>query len=932
MAAQCIGAGPLIGALGFTAPWLLLGLIALPILWFLLRAVPPAPIRRRFPGVALLLGLEDDEHQSDKTPWWLLLLRMAAVALVIIGFAGPVLNPDTREPGTGPLLVVLDGTWAEAADWPRRSARIEGLLTDASRAGRPVAVVQLTDPPVGETTFQAPEAWAARLPGLEPNPWDVDAGGVVDWAERLEGRFDTFWMSDGLAADWRTPVLAALEGAGDVTVFESAAPVVGLRPAGFVDGNIALSAVRSRAGGPTTLSVTAHGLDPAGTPRQLTAADLDFLASETEAVVELSLPPELRNRITRFELAGVRSAGAVTLADDALRRREVALLSARDDREGLRLLAPTHYLEQALEPTADLIDGALSDVVLANPDVIILADIATLSGTEAEELRAWVETGGLLVRFAGPRLAASDVSRTDEDPLMPVRLRAGGRTVGGAMSWGEPKRLRAFGPDSPFFGLAVPDEVQVSAQVMAQPDPNLPERVIASLADGTPLVTRKRLEQGQVVLFHVTANAEWSTLPLSGLFVSMLDRLAVSTRPAVPDAEDLVGTMWQPDQVLTGFGEIRDAGVMPGVSGEMIAERALSADLPPGLYAGDDRRLALNVIDADRTLAPMVWPARIPVEGLAVARETPLKGALLTAALALLFIDILASLWLSGRLTGARAGTAAVVLLSVVMLAAPQKAAAQDMAAEDLALMATADVVLAHVVTGDPRLDDVARAGLQGLTDALTRRTSVEPIEPIAVDLETDELAFFPFLYWPVTPDQPLPSSDAYAKLNRYLRSGGMILFDTRDADVAGFGSETENARKLRQLAAPLDIPPLEPIPEDHVLTRTFYLLQDFPGRHASRDVWVEAAPADAEQAEGMPFRNLNDNVTPVVIGGNDWAAAWATSSNGSRMFPVGRGFAGERQREIAYRFGINLIMHVLTGNYKSDQVHVPALLDRLGQ
>jgi hypothetical protein len=121
-------------------------------------------------------------------------------------------------------------------------------------------------------------------------------------------------------------------------------------------------------------------------------------------------------------------------------------------------------------------------------------------------------------------------------------------------------------------------------------------------------------------------------------------------------------------------------------------------------------------------------------------------------------------------------------------------------------------------------------------------------------------------------------------------------------------------------------------VPSDHVLTRTFYLLQDFPGRHQSQDVWVEAAPVDATRAEGMPFRNLNDGVTPVVIGGNDWASAWAIGETGQPLYPVGRGFSGERQREIAYRFGINLVMHVLTGNYKSDQVHVPALLDRLGQ
>ncbi|MEM9707321.1 MAG: DUF4159 domain-containing protein [Pseudomonadota bacterium] len=918
-------------ALGFTAPWLLLGLLALPILWLLLRAVPPAPIRRRFPGVALLLGLEDDEQQTDKTPWWLLLLRMVAVGLVILGFAGPVLNPESARTGQGPLLIALDGTWADAGDWQRRSERIEDLLSEASRDGRTVAMAVLTDLPADGLAFQSAEAWAARLPGIEPNAWDVDGAAAQAWAEGLEGNFETFWMSDGRAAEWRAPVLDAFEARGGVTVFESPRPVLALRPAHFVDGNLEFTAIRSRADGPLNMTLGAYGLDPSGTPRRLAVGELAFMPSAGEAELTLALPPELRNRLTRFAIEGVRSAGATSLADDALRRREVALIAANDDREGLQLLAPTHYLEQALIPSADLIDGDLSDVILANPDVIVLADVATLAGAEADDLEAWLEGGGLLVRFAGPRLAASDVSRDAEDPLMPVRLRAGGRTVGGAMSWGEPKRLRAFGPDSPFFGLEVPEEIEVTAQVMAQPDPNLPDRVIASLADGTPLVTRKRVGQGQVVLYHVTANAEWSTLPLSGLFVEMLERLAISTRPAMPTAEDLAGTTWEPDQILTAFGDTVDAGVLPGVPGEVLAERVLGPGLPPGLYAGEDRRLALNVIGPDTELAPAAWPARIPVEGLAVLRETPLKGIVLTAALALLFADIIASLWLSGRLTGARAATMALGL-ALVFAQSPAEAQGTQGAEEELALEATAEVVLAHVITGNSRVDDLARAGLLGLSDALTRRTSVEPADPIAVDLEMTELAFFPFLYWPVTPDQPQPSSDAYAKLNRYLRTGGMILFDTRDADISAFGGSSDNNAKLRQLAGPLDIPPLEPIPDDHVLTRTFYLLQDFPGRHASRDVWVEAAPADAEQAEGMPFRNLNDNVTPVVIGGNDWAAAWAISADGGRLLPVGRGFAGERQREIAFRFGINLVMHVLTGNYKSDQVHVPALLDRLGQ
>jgi len=315
-----------------------------------------------------------------------------------------------------------------------------------------------------------------------------------------------------------------------------------------------------------------------------------------------------------------------------------------------------------------------------------------------------------------------------------------------------------------------------------------------------------------------------------------------------------------------------------------------------------------------------------------VKRETPLGGLLLGLALALLFVDVLASLALSGRLR--LTGPASAALIALAALTLPGQSNAQTALADDeeTAIAATNELVLAYVITGNKRVDDTSYAGLQGLSDTLFMRTSVEPANPTGVDLERDELAFYPMLYWPITPDQPMPSDAAYARLNAYLRYGGMILFDTRDADIAGYGAASPNGRKLQELAAPLDIPPLEPLPADHVLTRTFYLLQDFPGRYAGRDIWVEAAPPDAKRIEGMPFRNLNDGVTPVVIGGNDWASAWATDRDGLPMFPVGRGLAGERQRELAYRFGVNLVMHVLTGNYKSDQVHVPALLERLGQ
>lgn len=908
-------------AIGFVTPWLLAALAVLPVLWLILRAIPPAPVKRLFPGVVLLLGLSDDDTVTDRTPWWLLVLRMLAVAAVIIGLAGPLLNPQEREDRQGPLLILMDASWASASDWDARRAMVEALLDEAARDGRVVAVQRLSAPE--EVRFAQAVVWTSRMAGVLPEAWAADAGSAEAFVGGLgDQAFDTIWLSDGLARDGREEVLAALQARGDVRVVQTGRGALALTPPVYDDGKVLLTAKRTQAALEREITVQAIGLDPAGTERVLAALPLSFEAGAAEAENALSLPSELRARVTRFEIAGTRSAGAVSLSDDSLRRREVALIAGREDREGLQLLSPLHYLRQALVETADVLEGALMDVLPANPDVIVLADVAVLSEGETAAMLEWLDQGGLLLRFAGPRLAASEISRSEEDPLLPVRLRAGGRSVGGAMSWGEPKSLAPFDVDSPFYGLPVPDEVTVTAQVVAQPDPTLADRVIASLSDGTPLVTRKDVGQGQVVLVHVTANAQWSGLPLSGLFVQMLDRLAVLSATGA-DAEDrMAGTTWQPVKVLDGFGRLEDGQTLAGVAGEAMLEAPLSADLQPGLYRDGDRLMALNVVRADDELQPVRWPADVPVEGLRGAVTTDLSGYFLAAALILLAIDVLASLAVSGRLWGAR--VAALVLAGMVGV--------QDVHAQDVFTDHAQEVVLGHIVTGNRAVDETALAGMRGLGMVLNFRTSVEPAAPASVDLETDELAFYPLLYWPITPDQPTPSSKAYAKLNTYLRSGGMILFDTRDGDVAGFGASSPNGRKLQSLATGLDIPPLDPVPGDHVLTRTFYLLQDFPGRYLSRDVWVEAAPPDAVLIEGMPFRNLNDGVTPVVIGGNDWAAAWARDELGNTLFPVGRGRSGERQRELAYRFGVNLVMHVLTGNYKSDQVHVPALLDRLGQ
>ena len=259
----------------------------------------------------------------------------------------------------------------------------------------------------------------------------------------------------------------------------------------------------------------------------------------------------------------------------------------------------------------------------------------------------------------------------------------------------------------------------------------------------------------------------------------------------------------------------------------------------------------------------------------------------------------------------------------------PPKLSAQQ---EEFALKATQQTHLAYIITGDSAVDEVSKAGLQGLTMFLAQRTALEPSEPIGLDPARDELAFFPVIYWAISPGAPKPSQQALEKIDSYMKRGGTVLFDTRDAVDAPPGGEMQGPGMvaLRSILSSLDIPELEPVPRDHVLTKTFFLLKDFPGRFNSGQTWVETLPReDDDEAASKPARG-GDGVSPIIITSNDLAGAWAIRPDGQPMLPLTPG--EPRQREFAFRAGVNIVMYTLTGNYKADLVHAPALIERLGQ
>ncbi|MEA1937606.1 MAG: DUF4159 domain-containing protein [Pseudomonadota bacterium] len=893
----------------FTAPFVLIALGILPTILLLLRLTPPAPRLVHFPAIRLMTGLTASERTPARTPLWLVILRALILTLLVMALAGPFIGPSERLSESGPLLLVVDNGWASATHWNARQAWMHHYIERSRRDERQVMVMSTAPGADG----QAPQllgpmpparamAWAD---GLTPLPWETDrqaAGSALMRATVTEQSFGV-WLSDGLDGTAAIDLSLRLQRFGNVTVHVPDKSVLPLALTGAENVGGSLTIVASRAEAGTLQPVAAVLLGDDG--RHLATTGGVFTAGATEAELPFDLPADLLNRAGRVTLEGVAGVASVMLLDERWRRRPVGLVAGSRTLSGQRYLSNTYYIRRALRPFADLTEGTLEEMIgQENIAVLILADVGGLTPDQQSRLSEWVEAGGVLIRFAGPSVARAG------DDLLPVRLRFGDRTLGGVMSWSTPAKLAPMLETGPLHGLVAPDDVTVSRQILAEPGIDMADKSWANLADGTPLVTADMRGRGWLVLVHTTANPEWSNLALSGLFVEMLRRF-VGLSAGIEGGGGGRNAL-QPLHLLDAMGQSCDPTPFArALDADAFDDQTPSPRHPPGLYGSDTQFKAFNLGPSLADLKPLgTMPPGIAVRDYALTTGLDLAPPLFALVFVLMVVDLFISLVLRGLLVLPATRRAALLALFVIFAATPAAAwTPSDVTPQE----ASSDTYLAYVLTGIPAVDDVSRAGLTALGKRLSERTSIEVAGVLGIDAESDPLAFFPLLYWPVTNAGTTLSQTAQARLNAFMRDGGTLFFDTG----AGFGNQAERA--LRQLAAWLDIPPLTPVPADHVLTKAFYLLQDFPGRFTRAPLWVESS-----------VREQNDGVSSVIVGGNAYAQGWATDAYGRPLYPAVPG--GERQREMAYRFGINLYMYAYAGNYKSDQVHLPFIIERLGR
>lgn len=891
----------LFGSITFLHPWMLGALAALPALWWLLRLMPPAPKHIIFAPIRFLEGLIPERQTPSHTPWWILLLRCLILALLITSLAGPVRGKGEAADADHQITrIVIDNGWAAATLWDTQMRRADDLINKAAQQNRQIeiaftAILPGRDLPTAEGPMSAGDA-RALIGSLAPVPWAADNAALLNTLQQRAhvAAIQTFWLGVGIDESGFDALAGFLQDQGGLFYYapdENDLPVA-LKNDSTAEQPLAVKVdVPGRAKTATNMHVEIISTDG----RVLDRQPLTIAEGGHDGTAVFDLPPQLRSQIARISIAGRRSAGGVLLTDDLSRRRAVGIVSSKDAQDTKPFIDGLFYLTRALSPYADLTSGEAADLIDQGQDVLIITDDAALPPSVLQDLEQWMNQGGLILRFAGPNMS-------DAENLTPVPIRKGQRALDGSLSWEKPQKIASFPDGSPLADLKISEEITVKTQLLADPSFDLQGKIWAALEDGTPLITADARGKGLLVMIHTAAAPGWSDLPLSGLYISLLRRIInLSGSNAVKDAAD--GQL-HALSILDGYGQVQSPATPIYIDAEDFDTATPTSALPPGLYGRAGYVQALNL---GERLAPLKQVTNLPTGASFQSYHHDVQvhygPMLLTAALILFLIDWIILMVLSGSWRGLKARAAACVMVIIFFQTAPAIAADQSAASY------AANVHLAYVKTGQPGIDETTQQGLETLSAVLAQRTSVEPAGVVAVNPARDDLSFFPFIYWPVAEDMPTLSDDAALNIQHYLDHGGTILFDTRG----------RTSHSLQALLRPLSVPALIPITKDHVLNKTFYLIKEYPGRYNDDTLWVEENSA--------PGR---DGVSSIIIGANDWASAWANPQEAGlgKSYLTGQ----SRQQELALRFGVNLAMYALTGNYKADQVHLPMIMERLDQ
>ena len=465
--------------------------------------------------------------------------------------------------------------------------------------------------------------------------------------------------------------------------------------------------------------------------------------------------------------------------------------------------------------------------------------------------------------------------------------------------------ISEFEKDSIFYGLKAPKDITIKKQLIFDTSPEQ-VKVLAKLNDNTPLITMLKYGKGEIILFHIGANNDWSNLPISSLFPDMLNRVLLFSKNYNSSNFKNLNL----NKEIDGFGNlVLPKKIVTIDNFDKLKTAKPSFNTPPGQYENDQISVALNLSTNINQYQKEKTNIRM-LSNYSFKKTKDLSSIILKIILAMFILDILITIMLKNNVNFSKIFTKRNNLLVFLLF---------FLTFIKFDGLSASNTYLAYIKIEDTQINNISENGLETIRNLLITRTSINPKGVKGLDIKSDYIYSYPFIYWPLTKNLLSIKNPEIIKIKNYLNNGGIFFFDIIGFSRKNLNLKEKKFQEIRIFLNEIGANELSIIPKGHTLTKSFYLLNKFPGKWDNRILFIEN--------NNLEYK---DGVSSIILGFNDWAKAWAVDNNNLPLFPVVPG--GERQRELSYRFGINIAMYALTGNYKSDQIHSKSILKRLSK
>ena len=893
--------------IAFHTPWLLAALVLLPLIWRWLRVVHAPQRILAFPALRFITPHPKPPRNTSVPPLWLRILRIIIIALTILAFASPYIpapDNDSPHPNTlsaeSPLLLVIDNGWASAAHWHTHMQTLRATLESLPEHRFIILTTAL--PPDDTADSRDLSILSARqaqdvVDTLSPQPWQPLNAQIAQFLKemtapsaspRLKNLGGILWLHDGIDSPDKNTLLDSLHDYADqrdtplysLTSPSLSLPVILASPPADAEVHTpSLARVLAARAAPSREHPPYHlqGFDADN--RLLFNKPFHLRGQETLLDASAEQAPFL-HQLHSLRLISPHlepHAGGVLLHDGGRRLPTIFVLEPSSDSPP-PLLNPSHYIAQALNRSTH--NSSLQDALDQRADIIFWHDHARIDSDEQEHLLDWLAQGGILVRFASPHVQDSD----NHPHLLPAPLYEITASAHGFLSdtRDETSTLH-FADNSPFHHLK-PTSTHVNP-TYAFIDPPQDVHIWAYTDDHRPLISARSIASGWLVFFHAPLHPLRSDLALEALFPTILTTLTRLRPYQRTSSNQTPTTLWQPQQILDGWGQLSSPEPTTQALG---VDARPSPHTPPGIYATAYERRALNLGDALGVPTRFI-DAPPPLQSPTPPRPQRLiQGWLLTLIILLLAVH---ALYLTRR--NVYPAVAAGVFVFCALL--PVLVSAQP-PAENAPFYAPR---IGYMLSHDDIQDNLSDSGLTQLTQFINRRTVARLGQPLPLTPQSPLLPFVPLIYWPLGATNTHLSPTEARIIEHYLSKGGIILFDSIDGSA--------------RLQSSLSLPPLVPIDDEHTVTRSFFLIPLSLWRKTNTPL-----PWSDHHAQA------NTLTASVFASQHNWAQLWR-----SHLYVPQQASVLTRQ-ELAMRFGLNLVLYALTGNYKRDQIHALTIIERL--